>query len=405
MIINTKLYKGLMDNNDDMNLGETPDLVSKLYRITSTSTLDELAQKYTMPQLMKMMVDVFSEEIETVRESALLENAALKAQIEKNKKIVGDASERIDQLLPVLAAKNEAIRTGLPEDREKYLTQLEYVVREQETQLKTYFAEILGLINQAKNQMQSSLETTRRYRKERKDLEESLKQIPRAQTATKIHDDKLSKLHSATYGIKQLEEIVIKGIQNGQPVSVSFGDVDYFKQYNETYRHAQGDQALHMIEDVVSEGHRASDLVFRFGGDEIIFIFPDTEKDKAYMKMDQIREKIKRAEIKRLPQIVREKEPYHGNRSYKHITMSAVVIDATALDISKLRQQNEQSNREELEHVRAEAQSKGITEELSIEKYVKDNYRPYTLGNSIIQHLSEILETAKKDGRDKVLLG
>ncbi len=390
---------------DDMPRNETPDLMGKLYRITSTSTPDELAQKYTMPQLLKMMVDVFSEEIDGIRESANLETAALKAQIDKDKKAVADSAERVDQLLPLLSARNEAIRTGLPEDREKYIAQLEATVKNQEEQLKTYFSDILRLVDIAKTQMTSRLETTRKYRREKKDLEEALRQIPLAQTATKVYDDKLRKLHSATYGIKKLEEEVVQGMQNGQPVSVAFMDLDFFKQYNETYRHAQGDQALHMIEDVISEGHRASDLVFRFGGDEIIFIFPSTEKNKAYQKVDQIREKIKRTEIKRLPQIVREKEHYHGSRGYKHVTMSAVVIDATALDISKLRQQNEQSNKEELEHVRAEAKGRGLAEELLIENYVKENYRPYTLGKSIIQHLSEMLETAKKDGRDKVLLG
>jgi diguanylate cyclase (GGDEF)-like protein len=75
-------------------------------------------------------------------------------------------------------------------------------------------------------------------------------------------------------------------------------DVDYFKQYNDTYGHAQGDKALaslaHILQGCAS---RAEDSAFRVGGEEFCIIFFPKNIEEAEKYADKIISKIKSLEI------------------------------------------------------------------------------------------------------------
>jgi diguanylate cyclase (GGDEF)-like protein len=53
-------------------------------------------------------------------------------------------------------------------------------------------------------------------------------------------------------------------------------DVDYFKLYNDRYGHARGDKALQQISRFLKETIRKSDRVYRYGGEELLLLLPDT---------------------------------------------------------------------------------------------------------------------------------
>jgi diguanylate cyclase (GGDEF)-like protein/PAS domain S-box-containing protein len=60
-------------------------------------------------------------------------------------------------------------------------------------------------------------------------------------------------------------------------------DVDNFKKYNDNYGHIQGDIALREVADVLKTSFmRASDYVFRLGGEEFAVIFSDTSPEDAF---------------------------------------------------------------------------------------------------------------------------
>lgn len=62
------------------------------------------------------------------------------------------------------------------------------------------------------------------------------------------------------------------------PVSVIMMDLDYFKLYNDTYGHQQGDECLKQFASVLKDVFkRPSDLPARYGGEEFIAILPDTD--------------------------------------------------------------------------------------------------------------------------------
>lgn len=75
-------------------------------------------------------------------------------------------------------------------------------------------------------------------------------------------------------------------------VSVVIADIDNFKTLNDTYGHAFGDDVLKVIAKKLGENLRNIDLVGRWGGEEFIFILPDTNAQQAQEIVDRIRQHI-----------------------------------------------------------------------------------------------------------------
>ncbi|MDI1292622.1 MAG: diguanylate cyclase [Methylobacter sp.] len=78
--------------------------------------------------------------------------------------------------------------------------------------------------------------------------------------------------------------------RHGSTLSLAMIDVDYFKLYNDTYGHGEGDQALRQIAKAMSQAlNRSSDLVARYGGEEFVLLLPEIESDEAVRIAEQIR--------------------------------------------------------------------------------------------------------------------
>ena len=59
-------------------------------------------------------------------------------------------------------------------------------------------------------------------------------------------------------------------------------DIDYFKQYNDRYGHAAGDDCLRRVGKLLDAATtRPRDFVARFGGEEFVLVLPDTDADSA----------------------------------------------------------------------------------------------------------------------------
>jgi diguanylate cyclase (GGDEF)-like protein len=86
-----------------------------------------------------------------------------------------------------------------------------------------------------------------------------------------------------------LDKEWLRGQRSGAPLSALLLDVDHFKKYNDHYGHAQGDECLKQVGQVLSgQARRASDLVARYGGEEFCLLLPDTASDQAQARAQAV---------------------------------------------------------------------------------------------------------------------
>ena len=74
-----------------------------------------------------------------------------------------------------------------------------------------------------------------------------------------------------------------------RPFSCLLIDLDNFKTINDTYGHTIGDLTLQQLASVLREAVRASDTVFRYGGEEFLVLLPETDLDGAIALAEKIR--------------------------------------------------------------------------------------------------------------------
>lgn len=80
--------------------------------------------------------------------------------------------------------------------------------------------------------------------------------------------------------------------QRGRLLSVVMLDVDDFKNYNESFGHQAGDEALRVIGDVIDRNTRLMNVSGRFGGDEFLAVLPGETEAGATLFADRVREAV-----------------------------------------------------------------------------------------------------------------
>ncbi len=79
--------------------------------------------------------------------------------------------------------------------------------------------------------------------------------------------------------------------------SVLFFDIDDFKKINDIFGHIAGDLVLKKLSKLVMNEIRTEDIAARYGGEEIVIIFPETGKIKGLVVGERIREKVEQMEF------------------------------------------------------------------------------------------------------------
>lgn len=97
-----------------------------------------------------------------------------------------------------------------------------------------------------------------------------------------------------------------------KPLSLLFADLDFFKQYNDTYGHEVGDQCLIQVARILhNHTQRSNDMAARFGGEEFAVILPETSEDDAFKIAETILADLESLQI-----------PHSGSSVAKHVTLS-----------------------------------------------------------------------------------
>jgi len=101
--------------------------------------------------------------------------------------------------------------------------------------------------------------------------------------------DELTQLYNRRYLMGFLTEELARSLRDGRSFAVLMLDIDHFKSVNDTYGHGAGDDALRHTAQICSEICRATDRVARFGGEEIVFVLPDTGLEHALLFAERVR--------------------------------------------------------------------------------------------------------------------
>ena len=110
--------------------------------------------------------------------------------------------------------------------------------------------------------------------------------------------DGLTGLLNRRYFEKYFNKIMFESKRDKKDVSFLMIDIDFFKEYNDTYGHQMGDDALIKISNSLkSLLHRNDDYCFRLGGEEFGIIFKINKKEEAISFANKIKNEIENLKI------------------------------------------------------------------------------------------------------------
>lgn len=96
---------------------------------------------------------------------------------------------------------------------------------------------------------------------------------------------------------ERLQEEITRASRFKKSLCLILCDIDYFKKFNDTYGHREGDEALKTFSQVLRRICRETDIVARYGGEEFAAILPETSKEECMKIAENIRKEFNREDI------------------------------------------------------------------------------------------------------------
>lgn len=140
------------------------------------------------------------------------------------------------------------------------------------------------------------------------------------------HHDALTGLYNRRY-IEEEMGMIINTLQRsgGGMLSVLMMDIDFFKRYNDTYGHPEGDKCLIAVAKAISGAiTRIGDFAARYGGEEFLVVLPNTDAAGAKLVAERLIENVRTLGI-----------PHKHNNAAPYVTMSVGGVSADTTKLSK----------------------------------------------------------------------
>jgi diguanylate cyclase (GGDEF)-like protein len=135
----------------------------------------------------------------------------------------------------------------------------------------------------------------------------------------RIHFDELTGVYNRRY----LEETLAHSVKtmsrfNGL-LSIIMLDIDFFKKYNDTYGHSEGDTCLRSVAQSLAESiTREADFVARYGGEEFVVVLPYVDENGAKVVAKRLLERIRSRNI-----------PHRQSEVADYVTLSMGITTVT----------------------------------------------------------------------------
>ncbi|MCA8912679.1 MAG: diguanylate cyclase [Planctomycetes bacterium] len=101
--------------------------------------------------------------------------------------------------------------------------------------------------------------------------------------------DELTGLTNRRRMLEHIREELVRMKRSGKPAALVMADIDHFKQVNDRHGHQAGDVVLIGVSDELRERLRSQDFISRWGGEEFLFLLPETEVQGALVAAEKLR--------------------------------------------------------------------------------------------------------------------
>ncbi len=127
----------------------------------------------------------------------------------------------------------------------------------------------------------------------------------RLELSVKAATDGLTGLYNHDYFQNMLAQEMLQSQRQLRNLSLIMIDIDHFKNFNDQWGHQIGDLVLKKVAGAIRDTCRKSDVVARYGGEEMAVILPETAPDMATMVAERIRKAVESLEIPQEETILR----------------------------------------------------------------------------------------------------
>ncbi len=127
-------------------------------------------------------------------------------------------------------------------------------------------------------------------------LKERLRSKERKQMVAELQTlaitDGLTNLYNSRHFNNQIEMEINRSVRYSHRLALLLFDIDYFKKFNDSFGHVEGDKVLIKIGQIVISLLRTMDSAYRYGGEEFTIILPETSGEEAKTVAKRVREAI-----------------------------------------------------------------------------------------------------------------
>ncbi len=124
-------------------------------------------------------------------------------------------------------------------------------------------------------------------------LEQANTELERLST----HDD-LTSIYNFRWFSQFYQREWNRALRNFNALSIIMIDIDFFKKYNDTYGHIEGDNCLRLVAKALKDSiQRSNDIVARYGGEEFVIVLLDTDKEGTCYVAEKAHNNVKALKI------------------------------------------------------------------------------------------------------------
>lgn len=133
---------------------------------------------------------------------------------------------------------------------------------------------------------------------------------------------------SNRHNLSEIVEDIFKSDKTQMNISVVMIDIDFFKEYNDTYGHIDGDRCIISIVDVLRRRlDQGDNRLFRYGGDEFVAIIPFLKSEEVFELLEKTRNEIEALKIE---------NKYSKASDYVTCTFGYTTVNKGSMDYQKV---------------------------------------------------------------------